>query len=191
MIADVCLLLEGTYPFVRGGVSAWVHQLIRGLSDLRFSLVFVGSRRSEYGEPKYTLPSNVTHLETHFLEDAYKGYTPARVELPESKLAPARCMHAYFQHRAARRELPEKDRERLERAVDTMLTSLEQGDGVSTSEFLFGSGAWSFIREKHLEDDAAAPFIDYFWTIRILHGPIFQLARAAARIPQGRGDHPV
>lgn len=29
--ADVTLLLEGTYPMVRGGVSAWVDQLIRGL----------------------------------------------------------------------------------------------------------------------------------------------------------------
>src|SRR5690348_5925935 len=35
--ADVCLLLEGTYPFVRGGVSAWVHQFIGGLPELSFS----------------------------------------------------------------------------------------------------------------------------------------------------------
>ena len=45
--ADVCLLLEGTYPFVRGGVSAWVHQIISGLPELSFSLVFVGSRRDD------------------------------------------------------------------------------------------------------------------------------------------------
>ena len=25
--ADVCLVLEGTYPYVSGGVSAWVHDL--------------------------------------------------------------------------------------------------------------------------------------------------------------------
>jgi len=191
MIADVCLLLEGTYPYVRGGVSAWVHQLIRGLHDLRFSLVFVGSRRSDYGEPKYALPENVTHVETHFLEDAYKGYAPARVELAERKLEPARCMHAYFQHRAAKRELTGSAQERLEGAVDTMLTTLEQKDGVSAAEFLFGSGAWNFIREKHLEDDTSAPFIDYFWTVRIIHGPIFQLARAAANIPEARVYHAV
>ena len=28
-IADVCLILEGTYPFVLGGVSSWVHDLIK------------------------------------------------------------------------------------------------------------------------------------------------------------------
>ena len=34
--ADVGLLLEGSYPFVRGGVSTWVHELIKGLPELRF-----------------------------------------------------------------------------------------------------------------------------------------------------------
>jgi hypothetical protein len=33
-IADVCMLLEGTYPYVRGGVSSWVHHILTGLSDL-------------------------------------------------------------------------------------------------------------------------------------------------------------
>ena len=29
-VADVGLLLEGTYPYVSGGVSSWVHQIING-----------------------------------------------------------------------------------------------------------------------------------------------------------------
>ncbi|MBN7823322.1 DUF3492 domain-containing protein, partial [Bowmanella yangjiangensis] len=28
---DICLLLEGTWPYVRGGVSSWINQLILGL----------------------------------------------------------------------------------------------------------------------------------------------------------------
>ena len=27
-VRDVCLLVEGTYPFVAGGVSSWVHDII-------------------------------------------------------------------------------------------------------------------------------------------------------------------
>ena len=27
----VCLLLEGTYPYVSGGVSTWVHQIIEAM----------------------------------------------------------------------------------------------------------------------------------------------------------------
>lgn len=42
-IADIALLLEGTYPFIRGGVSSWVHQMISGLPEYRFALVFLGA----------------------------------------------------------------------------------------------------------------------------------------------------
>lgn len=41
-VVDVMLLLEGTYPFVAGGVSSWVHQLISGLPGITFGIVFIG-----------------------------------------------------------------------------------------------------------------------------------------------------
>src|SRR5712692_8473016 len=40
-IADVCLIVEGAYPYVSGGVSSWVHGLIRRQPDLRFCVVAI------------------------------------------------------------------------------------------------------------------------------------------------------
>ncbi|OYW31068.1 MAG: hypothetical protein B7Z51_05725, partial [Methyloversatilis sp. 12-65-5] len=40
---DVALLLEGTFPYVSGGVSSWVNQIIRAFPDLTFAVVFIGS----------------------------------------------------------------------------------------------------------------------------------------------------
>lgn len=37
--ADVCLLLEGTCPYVAGGVSGWVYDLLRSHPALSFHLV--------------------------------------------------------------------------------------------------------------------------------------------------------
>ena len=37
-IADVTLILEGTYPYVAGGVSSWVHQILNSYPDRRFAL---------------------------------------------------------------------------------------------------------------------------------------------------------
>ncbi|RKX81244.1 MAG: hypothetical protein DRP57_12120, partial [Spirochaetes bacterium] len=34
----VCLVLEGSYPFVTGGVSSWVQQLIQGIPEVDFIL---------------------------------------------------------------------------------------------------------------------------------------------------------
>src|SRR5512140_699970 len=60
--ADVCLLLEGTYPYVAGGVSSWVHVIISNLPDLSFTLLHIGAQRGTYGPPRYTLPANVAGL---------------------------------------------------------------------------------------------------------------------------------
>ena len=51
--ADVCLLVEGTYPFVAGGVSSWVHDMILGHPELRFAVLNIGSHPEAYGEPRY------------------------------------------------------------------------------------------------------------------------------------------
>ncbi len=187
--SDVCLLLEGTYPFVRGGVSGWVHQLITGLPDLRFSLVFVGGRRADYTEAKYQLPRNVTHLETHYLEDACRDRRPRRVSLPAHRLDDACALHTYLKAGSAEQALPELPA--LERAVDSMLTTLEEPRGLQIDDFLFGESSWDFIRHSHLQAEQAAPFVDYFWTIRLMHGPIFQLARIARQVPPARAFHSI
>ena len=56
---DVCLILEGTYPYVAGGVSTWVHELIRGLPNVRFALAHIGPARGVYPGMQYALPSNL------------------------------------------------------------------------------------------------------------------------------------
>ena len=60
--ADICFLLEGTFPYVSGGVSSWVNQIIRGFPELSFAIVFLGSREQDYGELRCALPDNVVHL---------------------------------------------------------------------------------------------------------------------------------
>ncbi len=37
--ADVCLIVEGCYPYVPGGVSAWIDWLMRSQPETRFSIV--------------------------------------------------------------------------------------------------------------------------------------------------------
>ncbi len=53
----VCLILEGSYPFVTGGVSAWVQELIMALPDVRFVLYTLSPKRDQ--PIRYTLPPNV------------------------------------------------------------------------------------------------------------------------------------
>ena len=60
--ADICLLLEGTFPYVSGGVSSWVNQIIRGFPEYTFACCFIGSRPEDYLEAKsHTLRKTKIH----------------------------------------------------------------------------------------------------------------------------------
>ena len=55
----IALLLEGTYPYVSGGVSSWVHDIIRGLPELGFTLFHIAAREDVPLDKRYPLPDNV------------------------------------------------------------------------------------------------------------------------------------
>ncbi|HKU40666.1 MAG TPA: GT4 family glycosyltransferase PelF [Polyangiales bacterium] len=189
--ADVCLLLEGTYPFVRGGVSSWVHQLLTGMPELTFSLVFVGGRRRDYGERRYQLPQNVVHLETHYLEDGLRHSAPKPTEPSRQLSAESDQLHDYLAARAGRNASSDAKLARLEHAVDAALLRLERPGGLQLEHFLCSEAAWEHMRRAHQQGDPDASFIDYFWTLRLLHAPIFQLAKIAAQAPRARVYHSV
>jgi len=80
---DIMLFSEGTYPYVKGGVSAWVLQLIKGLPEFKFGVCFIGASRYVDGkklEVSYELPPNLVHLEEHYLFDMEIKSKPKKVK---------------------------------------------------------------------------------------------------------------
>ncbi|MFN3134112.1 MAG: GT4 family glycosyltransferase PelF [Candidatus Kryptonium sp.] len=59
-MVDVCLILEGTYPYVVGGVSKWTHALVNNLSNIEFSIVHLHSGQER--EIKFEVPKNVKSI---------------------------------------------------------------------------------------------------------------------------------
>ena len=66
----ICLILEGSYPYVHGGVSTWMHQYIRGMKDREFCLWIIGAEKKQQGKFVYDLPENVTGVTEVFLDEA-------------------------------------------------------------------------------------------------------------------------
>lgn len=62
-MTDVCLILEGTYPFITGGVSSWVHALVGGLAEVDFSLVHLAAGTSRR-QTRFDLPGNLRQVVT-------------------------------------------------------------------------------------------------------------------------------
>lgn len=55
----VCIVAEGCYPFVVGGVSSWIHSMIRLFPKTEFVILAIAANRSLRGKYAYELPENV------------------------------------------------------------------------------------------------------------------------------------
>ena len=55
----VCIILEGCYPFVRGGVSTWIHQYLAQSPDIEFVLWTIHASKDDVKTPLYQFPENV------------------------------------------------------------------------------------------------------------------------------------
>ncbi len=66
----ICVILEGSYPYVTGGVSSWMHQYIQAMSQHEFVIWAIGANSEDRGKFKYKLPDNVAEVKEIFLNDA-------------------------------------------------------------------------------------------------------------------------
>jgi len=180
--ADVGLLLEGTYPFVSGGVSAWVHELIAGFPELSFGVCFLGATPEMYGGLKYRLPDNVVHVEVHHLM-AGEGW----VRLPRRRPRRGTPRAGTFEglHEAMRtRSAPAP-------AVVDALAALDEPGGLSLHDFLHDDATFEALCEEYDARHAGESFLDFFWTARTMHLPLFKLAAIARALPRFRIVHAV
>lgn len=71
-LADICLITEGAYPFVRGGVASWMHDLIQSQPDKTFHILTVMPQTGAL-EMAYKLPENVLSLSVYRLNHLTKA----------------------------------------------------------------------------------------------------------------------
>lgn len=173
--ADVCLLLEGTYPFERGGVSVWVEALLKAQSHLTFHVVAIVADLSGREMP-YELPPNVVSLTKIMLhESPTKWKDSAALDQLVAQLEAPLC-----------RLLQSGDRADLTEIVDLVGHS----HGLATRANLLNSeAAWRMILNAYRKLMPQVPFLDFFWSWRSLVSGLF--AVLLADIPPARVYHSI
>lgn len=183
-VADVVLMLEGTYPYVMGGVSAWVDQIIRSLPHVTFSLFYIGGNRSAHEKRFYEPPANVIVIEELYLHD----------RLPAEELTPAAtpkalraeiyaCLEQFYAHAAASGQ-----NEVFWRLIDSLDAA---GNHFTFGNLLRDFESWEIVKRIYTDFSPEESFIDFFWASRFLHLPLWVLWSARHRFPKGRMYHSV
>lgn len=181
--ADIGLLLEGTFPFVAGGVSSWVNQIIRAFPEYRFACVFIGSQPEDYGEMKYALPDNVVHLETHYLRTPHRQAPPRAEEGHAETFARVEELHDY---------LRAPGQNKFDSALfEQVFRELFSGGKLSEEAFLYSRCAWDYTTKQYRRFSTDPSFVDYFWTVRNMHQPLWTFARIAENLIPVRAFHSV
>ena len=68
----ICMILEGCYPYVRGGVSSWMHGYIGAMPQHEFVLWVIAESSEMKGKFKYDMHPNVKEVHEVFIMDALK-----------------------------------------------------------------------------------------------------------------------
>lgn len=159
----IALVLEGSYPYVSGGVSSWVNQIITELSEHRFIIVSIMPSRSKLGPMQYTLPDNVIDVRTLFLEDY----------LEENPLAGPR------EPRFSAREAQEVERFfRFDPGLDWSVALSALSDPRKAgrfSAFFKSRYFWDVLHRRYETHFGREAFNPFFWTLRSMYMPLVHL----------------
>ncbi len=173
--ADICIILEGTYPYVPGGVSNWTHDLILGMPELSFHLVTIVPPEANL-KLRYTLPENITGI-THLTLQ----------ELPEGS---SRISHEkqFFQdlESSLKNILYNGGLTDLERILELLKPYKNK---LGHRLLLDSREAWEIVVQMYSAQYSASSFLDYFWSWRGLMSGFYSVL--LADIPSARMYHAV
>ncbi len=158
--------------------------MIQAYPEYRFAIVFLGSRREDYTTFKYELPTNVVHFEEHFLyDDITTNERPPPRQGDEEAFKLAGCLHEKFTPGCPQKEALD--------AFKEVAHAMLPGGKLNLDDFLHSERSWEIICDRYRRFCTDPSFVDYFWTVRIMHTPLWKLAEVAKNLIPVRALHSV
>lgn len=184
-VTDVCIVVEGCYPYIAGGVSSWLDWLIRKQPDLRFSVVAL-TADDVPRDMKYKLPDNVVVFQRLALTP--KALRPRRSGPRLDGASMAADLLDLWQ-----RGSPDA-MDRLARLANTPLPGgplrfWRAPVRPRHADLIASQAAWSAMTLCYEALAPHASFADFFWTWRQVVGGLFALLQAP--IPPARVYHAI
>ena len=157
----ICIVAEGCYPYVVGGVSSWIHSMIKAFPDYQFIILAIVANRSCRGKFVYELPENVSEVYELYLE----GFNWQGKEAKHLKLG--------MREREALRSLL------LNRNVEwETLFELFSKKRFSLNALLMGQDFLEAARDCYRLRYPQVVFSDFLWTMRSIYLPLFLTLQA-------------
>lgn len=159
----ICIIAEGSYPYVTGGVSSWIHSLMREMPEHEFIIYTIAAETKQQGDFRYQLPANLIEVKETFL-DTYLS--------EEGKWG-------------QRFKLATSEREDLISLVSgegllnwKQLFDLLRSDRFeNVADFLSSKDYFDIVEQMAKETYNSVPFTELFWTVNSMALPLFLTIR--------------
>jgi len=159
----ICIIAEGSYPYVTGGVSSWIHQIATQMQEHEFVIYTIAASRSQQGKFKYTLPENIIQVKETFLD----SYLTEEGKWGKSF------------------KLSETNRENFMRLLgdsgtiewQRLFMLLRRKQYQCVADFLQSKDFYDVLQELCVKRYPLVPFTEMFWTVRSMILPLFLTIR--------------
>ena len=168
----ICIVAEGCYPYVVGGVSGWINSMIKSFPEHEFVVLSIVSDRSMSGKFQYELPENVSEVYEAYLNDDDWGTKPK--EGRRTHLTPK-------QYRALRSVIFNYEPEWY------ALFDLFQKTAFSIDDILMGADFLHIVQEYYDNNFSQIVFSDFLWTMRSIYMPLFLILKT--KVPKADVYH--
>ena len=153
----VCIVAEGCYPYVVGGVYGWVHSLIQTFPEVEFILLSIVADRSCRGKFAYELPENITAVYEVYLDD---------FDWKDSRKKNSKFRLNKKEYQAMRNMV-------LNQKTDwDVIFQLFRNKEFSIDELLMGPDFYHIARECYKIRYPHIVFSDFLWTLRSIYLPL-------------------
>ncbi|MDR6885375.1 GT4 family glycosyltransferase PelF [Bacillus sp. 3255] len=158
----IALIVEGSYPYVSGGVAGWIQMLVASMPQHQFEIIAISSSRQEEAGYKYQLPANISGIHDIYIMD-YQNLEGGRK--PRLSAAEAEACLAWFGFHPGSEE-----------ALTLIADPAKLGNPVS---FMESESFWNFLVTAYETEMPNHSFNSYFWTWRSMYLPAVYLLQQA------------
>jgi glycosyltransferase involved in cell wall biosynthesis len=167
----VCIISEGSYPVVPGGLSEWAHMLIKGLKDIEFELFCI----APFGEEKPWAYEKLPNVNKVVVKPLIRN---------TAKKKPAKLSHKTT---AQLREFLRGSSEGKALNLDKLVGSLPRG--TVGKEWLKSQDYWEFLKDNNKNNSVNSSFSDFFWNSFGLNSLMLDSLNFAHEVPEADVYH--
>lgn len=168
---DICIIVEGCYPFVAGGVASWLDWLMRKQSDLTFGVIAVMAD-DRPRQSKYSPPPNLKYVKVLPLARKVR-----RAGLRQPIVDTGTLAHDFH------KVLVDGDVNAFTRVVHTLSAPVRRAplawssapQRMSYDELMGSKPLWDVMMGCYERICPSASEADFFWAWRNLIGSLFSL----------------